>query len=677
MKNIFNERCQKILEILISRDTSITIDQLASMLNVSNRTIRSDLEKIDMYLSDNPHVKLQKKPRIGVWIDGDQKGKNRLKEIINSDEVYVQPHSPEERQLYIIRRLIQSRESITMQALADELYVSRITIYNDLHGVEEWLGKYELKLRRKKRQGIEITGKEKNWRKAATELLLLLKKDDEIKSLLTNNETLPLDSRLSQKDLTHIKELLPSIEITKIEKILNEAEGKMEFALSDEAFASLLIHIAIGIERLKNNKDIKMEAKQLFTIKNQKEFQMAKWIAKSIEESLGIKLPEPEVGYITLHLLGAKVYEPFGTSSSVNEILKNIEPKIVELTKEIIALIENVLSVDFQKDEKLLAGLALHLRPAINRLKYGLSLRNPLLKDIKSKFPSVFGASWSCSALFEKHFGVKVTEEEVGYLAMHIGAALERLNRKTRAIIVCTSGIGTAQLVATRLESSIKKLEIAGVVSAYDLEKLNPTDFDIIISTISLQYPAKPTIKISVFVTEDDIKTINQYIKNVESTKRFNKAALESKEEQDLFSEDLVFINLSVKNKEELIKRLGSVLLEKDYIDKAFIQSAIDRERISSTAVGRGIAIPHGQQVYVKKPAIVVATLKNPIAWAESKVDIVFLLALKFDTDTNTRRFFKGFYAMLDNEKILSEIRQKTDVKELHSFIIRKGDINE
>ncbi|KPU26585.1 transcriptional antiterminator BglG [Caloranaerobacter sp. TR13] len=672
-----NERSWEIINILLNSDEPITVNKLAEQLNVSNRTIRNDLKELEDYFClNNYDAMIIKKPRIGVWIEVNEERKHFLKKAISKSKLYIQPYTSEERKFYIIKRLLQSKKLVTMQILADELYVSKGTIFNDLKEVEKWLKKFNLKLKKRQNYGIEIIGDENDWRKAASDLIVILKNNDRLKNIMLNAKEAYPNSRLDFENFIQLKELFPDIDVNKIEKILIEAQEKMEFQLADIAYEGLIGHIAISIERLKQNKDIKMDSKQLSIIKQKKEFGIAKWISSRIEEEFGIKIPECEVGYIALHILGCKVQRKYKDYDADN-IIENIDPLIINLAKEIITLIGNILSVDFNSDKKLLVGLALHLRPTINRLKYGLSLRNPLLTEIKNNYPSVFGATWATSVLFEKYLGVKVNEEEIAYIAIHIGAALERLNRKTRAIIVCNSGIGTAQLVAARLEKTIPDLEIVNVISSRDILKMKQNDFDMVISTIPINYSRKPVININPIVGQKDIERIKKYIKNIENTKRFRRDINSISKINNLFDERFIYTNIDIDNKEKVIELLAGQLVKYGYVDLKFIDSALEREKITSTAVGKGVAIPHGVQEYVQEPTIAVMTLKKPIDWGDDKVDIVFLLALKFSTDNSTRSFFRRFYSLLDKEEILNEIRNSSTSKEILTILTRKDDDDE
>ncbi len=457
MRENLSERQREILNILLNKESPITIGEISKLLDVSNKTVRNDLDRIEEFLLPYSNIKIEKKPGVGTWLYADECSRQFIKELVIKDCDYIEPWSSKERQFYIIQRLLRAPESITMQMLADELYVTRATIYRDLEDVEKWLDQYELKLNRKQKCGIEILGTESNWRKAAAEILVALKKDEGIKKVINNQQKNYDNGVKSCMDYNNVKQLIPDIDFQKIGEIIGQAEEKMGYLFSDEAFTCLLIHIAISMERLKHKKDIEMDKKQLEVIKGKKEYEIAEWIAGKIEEEFRIAIPEAEVGYISLHILGAKIQEnTYLVDDITNDLLDDMDLSIVKLANEIILLIGNILSVDFTEDERLLIGLVLHLRPTINRLKYGLRIRNPLLTEIKEKYPSIFGASWAASVLFEKHFGLRVTEEEIGYIAIHIGAALERQSRKARVVVVCSSGIGTAQLIATRLKKRLQ-----------------------------------------------------------------------------------------------------------------------------------------------------------------------------------------------------------------------------
>lgn len=670
MKTLKNKRSREILKILAAQSKPLTINTIAMRLDVSNRSIRNDLNDLDDFLAKKyPSIHLHKKPRIGVWLETDEQGKRKLNHLIEESSQYVSPFNAEDRRFFLIKQLLLAQGSLTMQKLADELFVSRVTVYNDLEDVEEWLSHYDILLRRKQKEGLSIRGNEQQIRNAMADLLDILKTDQDLESILQISDD-HNSSRIDYVNYLQLKELFPDTDLEGIEKILKASEQDMKFPLAEDAFTCLLIHIAISLERIKKNKDIKMESDQLLAIQQKREYKIAKQITTQVETLYHLKIPEAEVGYIALHILGSKMQQGFTIDHS-EEIIENSDDFVRDLAKEIINLVGIVLSTNLQDDKQLLTGLILHLRPTINRLKYGLRLKNPLLDEIKNKYPSVFGAAWSSSVLFEKYYGIKVTEEEVAYLAMHFGAALERKKTLTRAVIVCSSGIGTAQLAAVRLEQSISDLKIIEITSYNDVRKIQSLNYDIIISTIPLKGYDKPVILINPLVGDRDIQNIRKYIRNVAETKTFHSNTLEGPH-PELYRRDLIFPQRSFTDAESTIRFLGSELEAQGAVTTGFIQSCLEREKITHTSIGYGIAIPHGEQPFVSRPAVAVLSLDKPIKWGDDSVELIFMLAFKFDDSRYVRQFFKQFYAMIRNKSLVQAIQTAKDAASIYQIVTGK-----
>ncbi|MEC2053627.1 BglG family transcription antiterminator, partial [Bacillus amyloliquefaciens] len=178
--------------------------------------------------------------------------------------------------------------------------------------------------------------------------------------------------------------------------------------------------------------------------------------------ALSVTFPEQETAYIAIHLLGTKRM----TQSQIEgkEFTRLIDGETSRLTEAMIEAIERELELGITDDNELKTGLALHIKPAINRNRYGMNLRNPMLSAIKENYPLAFEAGVIAGIVIKEQTGIDIHENEIGYLALHFGAAIER--RKTerppkRCLIVCASGAGSAQLLREKLRSRFgKRLEI-------------------------------------------------------------------------------------------------------------------------------------------------------------------------------------------------------------------------
>jgi len=673
MLDLPNKRSGKLLSILLENNDPLTTKELAEKLDVSSRTVRSDLKKIEYWL-ENRGIKLVRKRGVGVWLDTDHTHKIELSKELSNTDKKIFNHSSSARQQHILKSLLlKNKGKTTMQALADEMYVSKTTIYKDLDKVEEWLNKQNLKLIRKRYYGLEIQGKEKNWRKAFANLLVEFNKND-YEEFADNEKEINFETRIDQQTYNQLQALFPDTSFKSVEKILEKTEDELDFVFTDETFVGLVIHIAISIARLAKGQDIEMEIDQLMSLKEKEEFEIATFLVNKIENNLNIEIPEAEIGYISLHILGAKHQQNL-QSHNIEDILENTKDEIVDIAENIINMTEHILNVNLSGDRQLLLGLVLHLRPTINRLKYGMSLRNPLLKQIKKNYAKVYRAAWAATIIFENRLGINIPEAEIGYIALHLGAALERLSNEIKAVIICGSGIGTSQLIATKIKNKFPNIIITKIMSIRDIKSAVDLNADIIISSVPLDENikskiSKPTAYISSLLTADDIALIKDKIGSLKKSMQTERLDLNSTFDQveHLFEDDLIFINLPEMSKEELIKHLSNKLIEKNIVEEGFIQSALERESLTSTAIGRGTAIPHGEKEYVNESKVILATLEKPIKWGENKVDTVYLLALK-DKDT-AGAFFKHFQFIMQNEELKIRITNAEDSSEVKKIFL-------
>lgn len=651
MNRIFN-----IVELLINNKDGMTINAIAEKLNVSNKTIRNDLEKVNKCIEQADLV-MMKKPGVGIKVEGPEAMKlNVLNDIKNKLDT-VEAFSPEARKNYILKRLFMSHENLTMQELGDELYVSRVTIYKDLNEVEKWLLNYNLTLKKKPNYGVEIFGEEENWRNAISCLIAYDKEEDELKELLD----IEYSGKIDYKTIRKLKELI-NLDYKQIEKIVLDAEKDLDIKFSDEAYVSLVMHIAISIKRLNDGKDIHLSKEILCNLQSKNEYPIAKKIAMEIGKAFQVELPETEIGYILLHILGTKMQEK--TSGEMNLKLEfDEENKLaVTMSKEIIIIAERALVIDLSKDIQLLNGLILHLRPTINRLKYGLTLRNPIIEEIKESYPEIFGAAWMTSRVFEKYLGIKIQEEEIGYIALHLGAAVERNKSLIKILLVCTSGIGTSQLLAARLKKSFRELEIIDIISSMALEEKSLEGIDMIISTVPVR-SSKPVLNISPILTQNDIKRLDNFIENLRKETRKQNYL------EEIFDEDLVYLNRDFTNKVEVIEFICKELIKKNIVEKGYLQSVLNREKLTSTEVGKGVSIPHGEPSLARNTRLALVTLKEPIIWGEAKVDIIFMICISTKDIGKARPIFMYFNELLESDKLLEEIRRTKKNSEIKQIL--------
>jgi transcriptional antiterminator len=630
--------------MLLNSEGPVKIDNIAQQLKVSNRTVRNDLIMVEQFLKDR-ELTLQKRPGIGIQLQGADQTRLQVANEVRVHTYSIEPYSPQERKNNILKRLFMSEGSVTIKKIAQELYVSNVTIQKDLENIEKWLKSFDLKLVRRTNYGIKIAGREENCRNAIANLIVSNRGYTELQEMLYNDSAPKIDYNTRNKLAGLI-----NIDYQRLEKIVNRSEETMGYQFTTEAFASLVIHIAIAIKRLQDGRDIILSHATLADLKTKNEYQFAKQIADDIQDQFGIKLPDQEIGYILFHILGSKLQRSPDQDIGVIFEGEDDQELAIIMAKEIISIAQKALSVDFSHDKQALHGLVLHLRPTINRLEYDLNLRNPLLQQIKEDYPEIFGVAWIASTVFERHLGKKITEEEIGYIALHLGAAIERQKKPVRALVVCPSGMGRSQFLAIKLERHFKEIEISKVTSIITLQHTILQDIDLIISTVPVTAP-KPVLVISPLLNQTDILKLSTYI-----------AGFRKQPHNPIISKELIQINVSYDSKEAAIQDMCARLIAHGYVKADFEQSVLKRENSHSTEIGKGVAIPHGFPQSVNRSQIALAVLKRPVKWGHGEyVDIIFMLAVADIDVLNSTEVLGNLYKALDMDKFLALLRNAGD----------------
>lgn len=665
---------KQIMLILIENDKPITISKISSKLDVSQKTVRNYLEEIQVDFH-NLDIELIKKPNVGIYLNINKDQKILLKEKLNIavDNIY----SSKYRQKYILKTLFKNRYTYTIQLFADDLYCSKNTILGDLIYVERWLKNHNLRLMRKQNQGLWIEGNENTFRDS---MMSLFHETNDENDNISSKKIEELDYRVDYINYTKIKKFFPTLNFYAIQSIIQESEKKLGYYFTDQAFVNLIVHIAIALERIKFDKKIYIEENDFKYITNNEEYNIAKWVVERLSKEYKLEIPEKESAYICLHMLGAKIQQDIYLDD-YNAIINSQNGIYIEVAKEIIHLVSDILRVDLSQDKILLTGLIIHLRPTIVRLKNNLKLRNPLLQKIKKEYLSIFGATWSCNSIFEKKFSVSINEDEVGYISLHIATAIDRLNNKIKTIVVCSSGIGTSQLVSNRLIKRIPELEITGVIPLNRLTNKIIEENDLIISTITLAEEINKVVCVSTFVNESDILRIrhfiseNKIINNDFENKNNTEIELQNRYNiNNIITPDYCFIDEGDNSYLETIQKYALIMENKSIVKSGFCKNILQREQKDSTIIGNGITIPHSHEDFVLSPKICIIKLNNPITWEEENIDLILILSLKFKDVSTTKLFFKNFYSLLDNEAMIEKIRQSNDTEQIVSIFLNSSN---
>ena len=489
---------------------------LADRLGVSLRTLQREIAELDLYLS-RFGIRFRKKFGRGLKLHGDASALAELNERLRREGGAGPEYTAEERLAVIKHMLLSAKEPVKLYAIGRALGVAESTVSLDLQKAGPWLEKYGIRLHRKPGLGVYIEGSEKQIRTALADLLYENVTREQLMTLICDRGAAERE-KLRDEIRGRLLHFVDPAWLLKIEEVVQQMERKRGYPMADNAYVGFVVHLALAAQRLKNREEITIERDILEKLKATPEFGLASDLADRLSEKLELKFPESEIGYITMHILGAR---------SSNVMGSDYDYSVMEgYAKRMISVMEQELKLELGSDDRLATNLTTHLRSAVKRIELGMPVRNPLLQHVKAEYPDIFEAARKASRCLEEELGKPVPEEEIGYLAMHFGTAI--LNRqetdreKYRVLLVCSSGIGTSQLLQAQIKLKFPSLHVEDTVSLMQLEEWlrGHPPVDLVLTTLPIRLDHAEAVTVSPFLTEEDIARIRERLEEIRSRRQ-------------------------------------------------------------------------------------------------------------------------------------------------------------
>ncbi|WP_226671414.1 BglG family transcription antiterminator [Metabacillus litoralis] len=624
---IVSARERLILQYLIEEaNHEVTIKELADLIDVSERTIHRDLKNVESLLKEFK-LELVKRAGIGIKIVGNENNFNELRISIQKQD--YKEYTPDERMMVAFCTLLDHQDPMKLQTLANDLGVTTATISHDLDKMEPFVKEYGLTLIRRRGYGIELTGTEEAKRKAITSLISNRFDVPDFLQMVREN----IDRKSTNKIDSISERLLGLVQKEKIiviENLINKINSRLPYPLADSSYVGLVVHLALAIERIQRGEKITIKEEYLQQLKNSREFTFAEEIAEKLEETFTISIPLDEKGYITMHLRGAKLR--FEGRFDIQD--ENVE--IAYLVKRLIEQVELLTNKKLQ-DQSLFQGLLAHLQPAVYRLKQGMKITNPLLLEIKRDYQELFEVITKAVKVALPFDNVPA--EEIGYLVLHFGAALnkKKVVQKLKALVVCSSGIGTSKMLVTQINNQFPHLTELRSISAFELRDMDVKNYDIILSTISIEDISSDYLLVSPILTSQELERIKKYIENkgleiagtgIHSTEEYNakvELTLSFEQYKEFTAKSQVLIQLleemelfKIADRDDVrsfLKPVSKELEAKGIVknEQKITDALIQRQHIGGLAIPETkLALFHARSETVVRAGFHVLDLENP-----------------------------------------------------------------
>ena len=382
---------------------------------------------------------------------------------------------------------------------------------------------------------------------------------------------------------------------TKIRSSHGSAAKRSELFINDYALSNLLVHLMVIIIRLTSNNELSevdgpIDGDGLVAQLSQRDqiVQCAGRIATYFEQEFGCSIPEADFQQILL-LLALSIERVEYRELDFEKLASIIEPTFVNTVLEILDETGERYNIPHFIDEPMRLQLVLHMYNAYQRAVYHVSYPNPLASQIKSEYAPVYDMAVYLTHRFSTVMGVEIGENEIAFIAFHIGAYFERAaapDGQVSCTVIVEDYHDFARKLFDDLEAALKdEAQIVSVMSC-DRYLSEPPECDAVITTIDVTVPAGcEKILIGPILTKQNLRKVRDRLARIQEERRHS-----------------------------------------DYVADVHL-----RESVSSTAFTDCLAVPHAISVYPRHSFISVCHNDVPIPWGRHDVRFVLMIGIVQD----------------------------------------------
>ncbi|EEU7816180.1 BglG family transcription antiterminator [Listeria monocytogenes] len=594
----------------------VTSNELAAFCECTTRTIRNNISKIN---EATPN--LIRSAKQGYQIN------QRI-----PFELQTESDVTERKSKLLLELIKNSTKGVDLFELADILYISEVTLKKDIQQLKNELKEADVQIVTSKDR-IKLIGKERAKRKYMISLLYE-------------------EGGYRESIKSRIQEMIEFVSIDKLQNIVKEVLAEESITTNQYSMMNIVLHYAISIVRIQQGNTL-IETQKTLIQKHSKEYEISKKIAEILSEEYQIHFSEAETKQLGLLYVGLQNEQ--SANANHGELDQFVDKKIIEALKSVLANVEETYLIDLQ-NEQLFIKLAIHVQSLYYRSRYKAYTRNLSLLDIKTSYPVTFDIAVYISSLLQEKLTIDFNEDEISFIALHIGSFLESENRDYIRLEIGLLIEDYHDLRTNMLKKLRARFENEATIKLIENEDCEE-NFDIILTTnrdIALEKAG--SIFIHPLLTMKDIKKISN---RIQTKKKILENHMRGQQidryiVRSLYANQIDPSELTpAKIREQMISKME----KQTFVTPEFKEKVEKREQMAPTSFPSGIAIPHSIKNDALQSGVSIMTLQEPIYWNDVKIKIIALVAISKKDATEFNDFFEKFVEIVSepiNTKRLS-----------------------
>jgi lichenan operon transcriptional antiterminator len=645
---MLSENQERLLDYLSTADRWVEAGELADRLGVTTRSVRNYVTAV----RERSTVAIASSPD-GYRIDAGSYARHRGSRTPGDAQ-----GTPRDRLHALVRRLGDAPEGLDVHAAADELHVSESTVEADLRKVRAMVEEAGMALRRTGAV-VLLEGSERDFRR----LLSRMFRDESAQGFL------PLET---------VQREFASDSLRAFKTDLIEELTERGFFVNEYGVDNVLLHVAIAVDRLARSPrrpdgdadahaaDVALDAHAAGEpgahdghdagdpAAEPTALAIREVLARLLAVHFDVPVPAGDVAYLAL-LVRTRVVTPGNEQSLATVMREHVVESDLDVVRAIVRRVKQEYLVDLE-DEDFTVRFSLHLGNLVARAADRSFSRNPLARSIKTSYPMTYEIAVFIASEVQRRRGIAINDDEIAYIALHVGSHRERVARRDDRVacaLVCPNYYDLHQIMRRRIEQALgADISVDAVITRTDADA-DALGVDLVIDATGSRPPADDVVVVQPLPTPDDIEAIRRAVARV------RRHARRSAMKHDLLrflDESLFFRDLHAPDEEAMIRLLGGRMVEQGIIEPEYIEGAIERERLSSTAFTDTLAVPHSLAMTAHRTAIAIVVNEEAMQWGGNRVHVVALVAFSASGRSSFQHVFDQFVEVFSDHRDVQAI---------------------
>lgn len=632
-----NTRQFSVLQDLVSASHYMTGQALSEKYGVSTKTIYSDIAAINEKLSSF-QIAIEKRPRLGVKLTLSPTKRRRILAFLEqgSSEL-VDEGSQILREYELVRELTLGSKKVDILDWSVEHFISEASIRRDLDKIEAQLLPYQIHLVRGSGQ-VQLQGRECDIRKF-------------LRNYLMDHFDLSMNQFVQDPGLAIF---FPSERVQSVADIVANCAVDYNFKTAESYSIYLILDLLISAQRYLQQ-DVIQENSSSIMVEDLPRYEVYVIAGELLSKTTGVSMAlisDAEIRYISYTLLSVGYETQLAERSEVKTAVSAFIKKVSQLS-----------GVDFTGDDHLYNMLVNHVPPMIYRLKSGINIKNQTTEEIKSRYSVLYYIVWLASKTLSEEYQVELLDAEVAFLTIYFEVAVEKLIKPLTICVICPHGLATSELIMSSLKRIVASFDHLIKVDLRDLERMKDllNRADLVISSVRLEDVDFDYIHVNPIMTDGELELIQRSYSELTTG---NRNMLSIIHEDGAFAksvvldllQDNILLGEECHTVEDCIQYMVSKASRKNRKDKKLLHSILAREKMGSTSVYTGIALPHADPAFVNESQLIMMTLNKPIKWGSNTIKVVMLIAIAEKDEEIYKKALVSLYSKIDNRDYIDRL---------------------